>query len=328
MLSIIIPTRNRANHLEALLKELQIQTIDNNKFEIIICDNNSSDSTFEVAERYKNSFLNFSYIKTQSPGLHVGRNVGYKAAKSDILVYCDDDILPLPTWLDAILDSFKDDEVVLVGGNNLPNFEIEPTDWALEMWAPNTNGDRVIGYFSLIHLGDQKKEISPYQVFGCNFSVRKKVIEKTSGFHPDGMPQDIIQFRGDGETSVSEYVFKSGYKTIFNPLASVLHFVSKERLTFDYLDTRNFNQGISDSYSHFRNQMAKSKTRKLKDSLKKHRDAFKNYILPSNNTFEISELTQRLNDSYNRGYAFHRNLLNTNKELRSWVLKENYLEYE
>jgi glycosyltransferase involved in cell wall biosynthesis len=142
-----------------------------NKFEVIICDNNSSDSTFEVAERYKNSFLNFSYIKTQSPGLHVGRNVGYKAAKGDILVYCDDDILPLPTWLDAILDSFKDDDVMLVGGNNLPNWEIEPTDWALEMWEPNSNGERVIGCFSLIHLGDQKKEISPFQVFGCNFSV-------------------------------------------------------------------------------------------------------------------------------------------------------------
>ncbi len=52
-----------------------------------------------------------------------------KMAKSDILVYADDDIEAFPTWLAAIAESFQNQDVVLVGGKNLPKFEATPPEW-------------------------------------------------------------------------------------------------------------------------------------------------------------------------------------------------------
>ena len=45
----------------------------------------------------------------------MGRHNGYKLAKSELLVYADDDIEAFPTWIEGIYESFQDPDVVLVG---------------------------------------------------------------------------------------------------------------------------------------------------------------------------------------------------------------------
>ena len=88
--------------------------------------------------------------------------------------------------------------------------------------------------------GDKIKEINPSYVFGCNFSIRKNILLEAGGFHPDGMPQEIIKYRGDGESYVSKYIEKNGYKTIYNPKASVYHLASTDRMTKKYFAKRAF----------------------------------------------------------------------------------------
>lgn len=180
--------------------------------------------------------------------MHVGRHLGLKMAESDILVYADDDIEAFPTWLEAIAESFQDSGVVLVGGKNLPKWESDPPDWILKMWEPDKNGNRILGYLSILDLGDEEKEISPFYVFGCNFSIRKRVLLEAGGFHPDGMPKELIIYRGDGETHVSRYIQAKGYKAFYNPKASIYHVIPRKRLTIEYLEYRAFIQGISDSF--------------------------------------------------------------------------------
>ena len=85
------------------------------------------------------------------------------------------------------------------------------------MWQPNVKGDRVLSTLSLIDLGDDPKEIDPKLVFGCNFSIRRRVLSEAQGFHPDGMPEQLIRYRGDGETYVANFIAAKGYKAQYVP---------------------------------------------------------------------------------------------------------------
>lgn len=328
-LSVIIPTRNRAKLLYNTLLSIVDQTLDQDVFEVIVCDNNSIDETEEITRQFEKKIKNLRYIKTINPGLHVGRNKGYLEAQGEIMVFADDDIEALPEWLFTINEVFRDKEIVLVGGKNLPKWEVSPPDWAVKMWLPNKNNEKVCHYFSIIDLGNDVKEIDPLYVVGCNFSVRKIILDKTKGFHPDGMPQELIEYRGDGETSISEYIKKNNYKTIYHPNASVYHLVSKERLTIEYLRKRGFNQGVSDSYTRIRSginyaQQDKAKVKLFFQWLKSNLKSL--VAKKTENDIYLKTAQNAIKEGYRDGYAFHQNKIEINPDIKAWVLKENYLE--
>src|SRR4030042_3888930 len=125
-LSVIIPTRNRAHHLVGVLSSLRAQTYEAECFEVLLVDNGSTDNTREVCESYRTLLPNFQYLYDSQAGLHVGRHLGMKRAKADTLVYTDDDIEAFPTWLEGVAEAFCNKQVVLVGGKNLPKFQLEP----------------------------------------------------------------------------------------------------------------------------------------------------------------------------------------------------------
>lgn len=253
-LSVIIPTRNRSELLKKTLSSILSQTMSLDDFEVIVVDNGSTDNTRYIVESFNDQIKNLRYCFDKTPGLHVGRHRGLKESKSDILVYADDDIEAFPEWLEGIWESFLDQSVALVGGKNLPQWEEEPPYWIYEMWMNVNEYGHALGHLSILDFGDKIIEIDPGYVWGCNFSIRKSVLLNAGGFHPDAFPQDMIMYRGDGETYISDYIRKSGLKALYNPKASVYHLVPRARMTIDYFCKRSFNQGISNSYSEIRNK--------------------------------------------------------------------------
>lgn len=307
--SIIIPTKNRSTTLRKALESIEFQSISQDFFEVIIVDNGSNDNTKETVDHFLNKIKNITYIYDESPGLHIGRHRGLLTAKSSILVYADDDIEAFPNWLEGILESFEDQSIALVGGKNLPKFETAPPKWILDLWK-NRGNKRLIESLSVLDLGDNIKEINPFYVFGCNFSIRKNVLIEAGGFNPDGMPKEFIKYRGDGESSVSRYILKKGYKTLYNPKASVFHFCDSNRLNKEYFLKRSFNEGISNSYSNIRNGIKKNFTIfNLKLILKK-------YFLFQDISFQ---------ESYLKGYKFHQEHVQKDSGLLEWVKRKNYI---
>jgi glycosyltransferase involved in cell wall biosynthesis len=214
--SVIIPTRNRADVLVRCLAALTRQTLPIDEFEVLVVDNGSIDSTCDVAKAYGQS-LQLTYVTAPVPGLHVGRHAGLLRAKSDVLIFADDDIEALPTWVEAVVDSFKDTGVALVGGNNYPLFEEDPPAWLLRWWKRPVHIGRAMGSLSILDFGDGIFEISPGYVWGCNFSIKREVLLKAGGFHPDGVPKEQLRYRGDGETHVSDVVRRSGCARCLTP---------------------------------------------------------------------------------------------------------------
>ena len=329
-LSVIIPTRNRSELLDATLKSITRQTMDKLLFEVIIVDNGSSDNTQEIVNNYKD-ILNIKYLYEIKPGLHEGRHAGLRNATSDILVYADDDIEAFPEWLETIYNVFqKDKNIVLVGGKNLPKFEFNPPFWIQEMWNNRNELGYLLADLSILDFGDTEKEISPYFVFGCNFSIRKQIVLDAGGFHPDGMPFELIRFRGDGETYISKYIENNNLKTFYHPLASIYHWVSSERMTEEYFCKRRYIQGVSDAFTFLRSQHKEKTIIKHESKVKLFLKIFfgskqLDEIGQIQKLIKMTEREKKFNNSYQMGFDYLMKSYKYDVEVKNWVHKDNYL---
>ena len=249
-ISVIIPTLNRAELLKQTLESLAQQTFKEELFEIIVIDNGSSDNTKNVCISYQREHPNLIYIYDDRPGLHIGRNRGYLESKADILVYADDDIIASKTWLEAIYLGFEDEETVLIGGNNYPCFEVKPPKWVNDLWTYDRKEKlKRLEPYSVIIIGDESRRVDAGAIFGCNFAIRKNVLAEIGGFHPDGMPDKFIRYRGDGESFITSTIRRRKWKAMFYPDASVQHMVTKGRLSFKYVKKVFYRTGVSYGFS-------------------------------------------------------------------------------
>jgi glycosyltransferase involved in cell wall biosynthesis len=105
--SIIIPTFNGASRIGECLDSLSSQAAGLD-VEILVVDDGSTDNTAKVVERYPSVRL----MTQANAGPAAARNRGALAARGKILLFTDDDCVPMPDWLDAMLVPFTDPEVV------------------------------------------------------------------------------------------------------------------------------------------------------------------------------------------------------------------------
>lgn len=325
MLSVIIPTRNRADLLAACLASLINQELGKENFEILVIDNGSNDRTQDVIKYYQSKLPNLTAIFAPEPGLHIGRHTGMNAANGNLLVFADDDIEALPSWLKTIYDAFKDPDVAMVGGNNYPKFIEPPPVWLKLLWNQHTiKKYKSIPSLSVIEFTGSVKKISPYLIWGCNFAIRKDILLRAGGFHPDSMPKELIKFRGDGETHVSRFVEKSGMKCVFHPGASIYHKVTPERMTYSYFWQRGYNQGISASYTNLREQNMNSRSIVNLNLLKRlfHYSVHKTIELI--NSAEVKKAFEVHRNGFKEGYAFHQQAYLNDPKVRNWVHRPKY----
>lgn len=317
-ISVIVPTRNRANYLHPTLKSLLQQNLPPTDYEVIVVDNDSKDQTCQVvADVNQINGNRVRYITEPIPGLLSGRHRGATEARGEILVYCDDDIEVSPNWLSAILEGFRYPDVHLVGGPSLPKFESPPPDWIIP-YCIIKDSRITCSALSLIDLGDQVQEINPRYIWGLNFAIRKKTLFEVEGFHPDGTPQHLLHFRGDGETGLSDKLKAQGYKALYHPQAKVYHHIPSNRLTIEYFRQRFFRQGISDSYTEIRKR---GTINGIPERIFNLNDA----AIPNQPPFNEDHL--QIRRAYIDGYNFHLDAVRQSPRLLQWVLKENYFNY-
>ena len=96
-MSVVVATHNRATRLEALLESLTDQTL--RDFEVIVCDDASTDDTPAVLARPRNYPLRT--IRKEVPGGPArARNAGVALARGSLVAFTDDDCVAAPEWLE------------------------------------------------------------------------------------------------------------------------------------------------------------------------------------------------------------------------------------
>lgn len=91
--SIIIPTYNGALKIPHLLKALEGQSFTD--FEVIVVIDGSTDHTYELINEANYQLKNLQLIRQLNGGRSVARNTGAEKAQGDILIFFDDDVVPL-----------------------------------------------------------------------------------------------------------------------------------------------------------------------------------------------------------------------------------------
>jgi len=109
-LSLVIPVFNEEDHLDACLKAVVSQTVQPD--EVIIVDNNSSDKSLEIAERYK--FVKI--LQESKQGVLFARNRGFDFAKGEIIGRIDADTILSPRWIESVKKVFLDADIAAVTG--------------------------------------------------------------------------------------------------------------------------------------------------------------------------------------------------------------------
>ena len=108
LLTISVPTYNRANLLERQLENLLNQVGQHNGIEILVCDNYSNDKTQEVVEKYqkKNNCLKY-FRQKKNEGLDKNVLSCYENAKGDFVWFLSDDDIIFDDAVTQILKEIK-----------------------------------------------------------------------------------------------------------------------------------------------------------------------------------------------------------------------------
>lgn len=111
--SVVLPTLNAADHIEAALDSLLTQTYDD--FEIVVVDDGSDDGTVSIVQSYNDDRIRV-IVRDRPDGLAGALNCGIKAANGEFIARQDADDISAPDRLVrqvAFLDTHPD--VALVG---------------------------------------------------------------------------------------------------------------------------------------------------------------------------------------------------------------------
>jgi glycosyltransferase involved in cell wall biosynthesis len=112
--SVILPTRNRAEYLRSSIDSIIGQTYSN--WELIIVDGASTDNTSLVSKEYVEMDHRIRYHKSfPRQGLPRDRNIGISLSNGDYIFFIEDDLTLEPNCLEILVSTF--DELISQGEN-------------------------------------------------------------------------------------------------------------------------------------------------------------------------------------------------------------------
>ncbi|HMA63613.1 MAG: glycosyltransferase [Fibrobacterota bacterium] len=109
--SIVIAARNEESNLRACLDNVLNQSIDRSRYEVIVVDDRSEDTTLDIALEYVDKYENMKVIHIEdvpeglSPKKHAVSQ-GVKLADHEIVVFTDADCIVPREWLMSINKTF------------------------------------------------------------------------------------------------------------------------------------------------------------------------------------------------------------------------------
>lgn len=112
--SVVIATYNRQDLLRRLLEQLDDQTIEASRYEVIAVDDGSSEDTKARLAGLKTRYA-LRIERQDNAGAAVARQRGVDLARGQIIVVVDDDMQVKATFLEKHLDKHTGDDTVVLG---------------------------------------------------------------------------------------------------------------------------------------------------------------------------------------------------------------------
>ncbi len=196
--SVIIPTYHSWDKLQDCLECLAQQTVAEDRFEILVVNNDPSDPVPSDLKLPANARI----LSESKPGSYAARNAGFRAARSDLLFFTDSDCLPDSGYLQGGLDAAQaNPDVGRFGGE--------------VVLIPNGSTWTTAELYDL-HLGlEQRRWVDEGLAVTANLIVRRDVLNKV------GLFNDSVLSGGDMEWN--KRASKMGEPIVFAANAIVRH---------------------------------------------------------------------------------------------------------
>jgi glycosyltransferase involved in cell wall biosynthesis len=233
--TIAICTWNRAKLLDQTLERMRSLCIPTGlSWEIVVVNNRCTDETDAVIARHS-GLLPIRRIFEEQQGLSHARNAAIRAARGELLLWTDDDVLVDANWLAEMTSAARrQPDLAFFGGPIEPWFEVTPPAWLLNTWREFS-----IAY-AVRDFGAEPLEFGPQRLpFGANYAIRREVQLRYP--YNARLGRSGTGCVGGEETDVLLRMLAGGHRGIWVPAAKVRHFLPQERLTLDYL--RRYFQG-------------------------------------------------------------------------------------
>jgi glycosyltransferase involved in cell wall biosynthesis len=228
-ITVIVCTYNRCDQLLKTLDCIAAQIVPEPfQWEVLVVDNNSSDRTREVVERFcVKDPARFRLVSEQQQGLSHARNAGIRSARGKILAFTDDDISVDSGWLWNLTSSLHSGDWAGAGGVIVP-----VSLGTLPNWLP-IDDFGTLGVFAGFYLGATDGPLTrpPY---GGNMAYRRETFEKYGGFRVD-LGRTGTNLQGREEIEFANRLLDSGEKLRYEPNAVVRHFVPEIRMSRSYV---------------------------------------------------------------------------------------------
>jgi glycosyltransferase involved in cell wall biosynthesis len=223
--SVVLCTYNGASSLKGTLASFkQLVVPAELTWELVLVNNNSSDSTGKIIEEFvRTSGPNVQGVFEPRQGKGFALNTGIRRTRGEIVAFTDDDVLIDAGWLMGLVSTFARFDCIGVGGKVVPILNQAQPTW-LEM-----EGQQVVGHFDY---GEQPKEISVPPI-GGNMAFRRAAFEKYGLFRIELGP-DGSEIGGNEDDEFGRRLLKAGEKIVYSPAAVVYLPIESYRLTKDY----------------------------------------------------------------------------------------------
>jgi len=198
-ISIIIPAYNAEKTIDACLTALTNQSIEKDKYEIIVVDDGSTDDTCNIVKKY-----GVRLISQANAGPAAARNRGVRAAKGDIVIFIDSDCVADKYFIENLIKPFSNPKIVGVQGR-----------------YKRTRQKKIIARFIQIEIEERYKNMQKKQFIDFigtyAAAYRRDIFLEMGGF-------DISFPMASGEdTDFSYRLSESCHKMVFEPSAYVEH---------------------------------------------------------------------------------------------------------
>jgi GT2 family glycosyltransferase len=239
--SVLICTFNRADLLRETLQSLRA-VASLRPWSVVVVDNNSTDRTRAVVQDIAATFpVRLEYVFEARQGKSYALNTGLEHSDGDVILFTDDDVRVCPRWLDAGCEPLeREEDLDYTGGPVRPLWGAAPPPW-----LDRTRGDlwgtlAILDYGAATFIFEERSRVP----LGANMAVRRRLIERIGGFHPElgrrgrsllGQEQAEFFARGRAFGARGRYV----------PAMEVHHHVPAVRLTKHYFRRWWFWKGVS-----------------------------------------------------------------------------------
>jgi glycosyltransferase involved in cell wall biosynthesis len=241
--TVVVCTRNRARLLERTLESLAAQTLDPSRFEVLIVDNASTDSTAEVVARWQaTGRFACRHVVEERLGTSHARNRGVREAHGRVIAFLDDDARAEPEWLGCLLRAREEEGVAGVGGRIKLDWESRQPWWLTER--------HLLSLLAEFELGDVRCRVEqfPYLV-GTNMAFSAEVFEQVGAFSPQLERRSALVI-GMEDVEFCHRVVRHRGALVYEPRAVVHHFVPDDRATLSFLVRRSYADGRSMARFH------------------------------------------------------------------------------